>query len=487
MGVIDRGVEELVRRTGRYYVHAVVGLIGAAVVFVVVPVYSALLFPYIGATAQDYRRVVAAFALAMVPATAGLLLIALRSMKPVVRWTAGDHRDPAGAWAVAVASLPGLVVRVGLWYGAACLPPALHVATFLDFTVIGAALYVLFVLLLIIGLLVLGYLFVERALRPIVAEIAEHLPPDFEPRRPAPTLAVKMLVLLPAINLYTGVIVAAVSTNDLDVQGRLAVSLAAAILVTCTVSFGLTQMVRHSLLRRLGDLREALARVDAGDYGARLPFLAGDEMDEVGRSFNRMASGLQDARARIVTAGDAERRRLERDLHDGAQQRLVLAQLKLGMLKDERAEEVRTELRSALKELRELAHGIYPALLENEGLTGALSEAAKRMVVRTEVDSSLGRHPQSVEAAVYFCCLEGLQNAAKHAGENATVGMRLWEDDEALHFEIADDGAGFDGEPPAGSGGVQNMADRIGALGGRFSIRSRRGQGTTVSGVVPLQ
>jgi signal transduction histidine kinase len=319
-----------------------------------------------------------------------------------------------------------------------------------------------------------------------------------------------------------------VSTNSLGLELRVAVTAGAALLVSATISLGLTLMFRHSLLQRLADLRQIIRRVDSGDFAARVPYLAGDEMDEVGKSFNRMVAGLEEreglrehnveldsalqasledvrrqaeqlreSRARIVAAGDAERRRVERDLHDGAQQHLVLLRLKLGLARravdqDPAAaaatlDELRDDLDRALAELRDLAHGIYPALLENEGLPGALGEAVRRAAIPASFDcDGAGRYLPELEAAVYFCCLEALQNAAKHAGIGAAATVKLGERGGALAFEIADDGAGFDAAGAKASTGLQNMTDRIGALGGSLQIESAPGRGTIVAGKVPL-
>jgi signal transduction histidine kinase len=204
------------------------------------------------------------------------------------------------------------------------------------------------------------------------------------------------------------------------------------------------------------------------------------------------------SRARIVAAADAERRRMERDLHDGAQQRLVMISLKLGMAgnlieSDPAAalalhEELSQDASRAIEELRDLAHGIYPPLLESDGLTSALEDIADQspLPVAMECDGT-DRFPAAVEAAVYFCCLEALQNVAKHAGAGTRAVIQLSKDEDELHFAVSDDGSGFDISAPNGSAGMQNMTDRIGALGGTICVTSRPGAGTKVEGWVPVQ
>jgi signal transduction histidine kinase len=210
------------------------------------------------------------------------------------------------------------------------------------------------------------------------------------------------------------------------------------------------------------------------------------------------AEELQESRARIVAASDAARRQIERNLHDGAQQHLVALAVnvrlarKLAETDPEASLEILDQLgeglQGAVQELRALAHGIYPPLLADRGVEEALRSAAGRAVLATEVDAaSLARHSPEVEAAVYFCCLEALQNAGKHAGENATVKIHVWEETGALLFEVSDDGAGFESNGSKGKGaGFVNMGDRVGAMGGSLQVRSALGEGTSILGRIPL-
>ncbi|TDD96642.1 sensor histidine kinase [Jiangella asiatica] len=202
---------------------------------------------------------------------------------------------------------------------------------------------------------------------------------------------------------------------------------------------------------------------------------------------------LQASRARIVSAADASRRRIERDLHDGAQQHLVAMAVKLGLARravdgDVGAllDELRSDVQETLGELRDLAHGIYPPLLREHGLGEALRNAASRATVPTMVEVGTDRrYGADVEAAVYFCCLEALQNAAKHAGDGASVVLEVGEEAGALVFEVRDDGTGFDPATAAQSHGFVNMRDRLGAFGGVLTVTSSRGAGTVVRGRLP--
>jgi signal transduction histidine kinase len=206
---------------------------------------------------------------------------------------------------------------------------------------------------------------------------------------------------------------------------------------------------------------------------------------------------LQQSRARIVAAGDAERRKLERNLHDGAQQHLVALAVKLRLARDAveddprdaeaMIDELKKDVQDAIEELRSLAHGIFPPLLVSDGLGGALRAAAGRAALPTVAEvGGIDRYGADREAAVYFCVLEALQNAGKHAGAAATATVRVWEADGELRFAVTDDGVGFD-RGDAGSGhGFVNMADRLGAFGGTLDVRSAPGAGTTVAGALPL-
>lgn len=216
------------------------------------------------------------------------------------------------------------------------------------------------------------------------------------------------------------------------------------------------------------------------------------------QEMRRQAAELRASRSRIVAAADAERHRIERDLHDGAQASLIALALKLRLAREvaeddpERArvllEELDSDLERTTEELRDLAQGIYPPLLAERGLKAALTTAASRAPLPVRVDANaVGRYENAVEAAVYFCCLEALQNAGKHAGAGARATLRLSEESNALLFEFADDGSGFDPRVLGRGSGLANMADRLGAIGGRLRVESAPGAGTRVAGTIPVE
>jgi signal transduction histidine kinase len=210
----------------------------------------------------------------------------------------------------------------------------------------------------------------------------------------------------------------------------------------------------------------------------------------------RLIEELRASRQRLVAAQDEERRKLERNIHDGVQQQLVALAVKLKLadsLVDRdvaRAHEALTALQtdatSALEDLRDLARGIYPPLLADKGLAAALEAQARKAAVPTTVQADgIGRYDQGVESAVYFCSLEALNNIAKYAGAtSATVGLA--QTDGYLTFTVTDDGAGFDASATSYGTGLQGMADRLDAIGGELHVTSRPGQGTIVTGSVPV-
>jgi signal transduction histidine kinase len=203
---------------------------------------------------------------------------------------------------------------------------------------------------------------------------------------------------------------------------------------------------------------------------------------------------LRASRRRLVSAQDTERQRIERNLHDGAQQQLVALLIQLTVLDDaaddpaevrQLAGELRDGLHAALDDLRALARGIYPPLLADQGLEAAVRAQAARapLPVLVEADG-IGRYRRDAEATAYFCILEALQNVAKYArASSATVALSC--PDGHLEFTVTDDGDGFDTAQPAPGTGLQGMADRLAAAGGTFCIRSAPGLGTTISGILP--
>jgi signal transduction histidine kinase len=210
----------------------------------------------------------------------------------------------------------------------------------------------------------------------------------------------------------------------------------------------------------------------------------------------RLIEELRESRRRIVAVQDERARKLERNIHDGAQQQLVALSVKLRLAEQlssrdpEKTKEMLAQLQEeatdALENLRDLARGIYPPLLADGGLTPAIEAQIRKAAVAIDFESAgVGRYPQEVEGAVYFCVLEALQNIAKYA-EAKGARIRVAESNGELTFMVADDGVGFDPTEARGSG-LSNMRDRMEALGGQVELRSSMGSGTTVVGRVPVR
>jgi signal transduction histidine kinase len=205
---------------------------------------------------------------------------------------------------------------------------------------------------------------------------------------------------------------------------------------------------------------------------------------------------LRASRQRLVSAQDEERRRLERNLHDGAQQQLVALAVKLRLAEQLAEREpaktkemlagLQTETGDALENLRDLARGIYPPLLADKGLVAALESQARKAAIPTVIRADdVARYPQDVEATIYFCALEALNNASKYS-QASRAEVRLAQTDGHLRFEVADDGVGFDAAATGYGTGLRGMADRVDAVGGTLDVRSSPGGGTTVSGSIPV-
>ena len=206
----------------------------------------------------------------------------------------------------------------------------------------------------------------------------------------------------------------------------------------------------------------------------------------------RLVDDLHSSRQRLVTSEDDQRRALERDLHDGAQQSLVAIALTLRMATRQRdpsalsasATQAADQLQGAIAELRELARGLHPAILTDRGLGPALTSLAERCPVPVQVDNQVTRRlPGPVEGALYFVAAESLTNIAKHA-RASEVTLRLSDDGGSVSLEVRDDGIG--GADPGRGSGLLGLADRVAVVDGEFTVHSPVGRGTTTICVVPV-
>ena len=257
--------------------------------------------------------------------------------------------------------------------------------------------------------------------------------------------------------------------------------------VRASLEQGKLATVDYTLRTHLGEEREFEVRVaPAGP----------DEVVAVVRDttdLRRAMRDLTDSRARIVAAGDAERRRVERNLHDGAQQRLVTVALHLHLVKRRLetdptevpllVESAQTELALALEEIRELVRGLHPRLLSDRGLEPALAGLAERAVLPVEIaETPSARLPPAVEAAAYYLVAEALANAGKHS-RASLVCVRVSADGARTTVEVVDDGVG--GADPESGSGLRGLADRVAALGGELQVVSEPGNGTTLRAAIP--
>jgi signal transduction histidine kinase len=253
-------------------------------------------------------------------------------------------------------------------------------------------------------------------------------------------------------------------------------------------------------VRHQGELLGALSvKMPANDpMDANRAKLVGDLAAQAGLLLRnvRLVEDLRASRRRLVAAQDHERRRLERNIHDGAQQQLVALAVKARLARQltgrdparatEMLEQIEGETQAALEDLRDLARGIYPPLLADRGLVAAVEAQARKSPVPVEVRSdAVGRFDQEAEAAAYFSVLESLQNAAKYAdASRVTVDLRAG--DGQLVFEVRDDGRGFDPSATGYGTGLQGISDRLGALDGTLAVESSPGAGTRVTGRLPI-
>ena len=202
------------------------------------------------------------------------------------------------------------------------------------------------------------------------------------------------------------------------------------------------------------------------------------------------------SRARIAAAGVAERRRVERDLHDVVQQHLVAVIVSLQLARELAdsdlsaakavLDELSADAREALQSVRALAQQVYPSVLRDRGPADALRAVAAESGARVRVEASALPRDEDIDAALYVCCVELVRNVAEHAGDGARATVRLWEEDGDVRFEVSDDGAGFDTRTTSRNGGLTRVADTVGALGGTIDVESEPGRGTCVAGSVPV-
>lgn len=424
-----------------------------------------------------------------------------RISAPVNVWLRGSRDDAQtrAAWQ-RVLVIPRLWGRRGSIVGAIVilLPYAAYLTVEFDLSALAAVLAV--VAMLTVGMWAVAAfgLAFDLYLRPLRRDLARALRIAGElPSTTVSSLGTKLLLAVMLISLLTGASVAYAATvggGSLEQLGRY-------ILLTVVVTFSssgvLIVLLTRSMLAPVDDLLAATREVRSGDLSARVDVTTDDEIGVLATSFNDMLADLERAsdeirasRARIVAASDAERKRVERNIHDGAQQKLVALALQLRMLQDRatdpdvcaEAERAIVNLQDALDELRELARGLHPSVLSTDGLRPALEQLADTASVPVAIEGPTERFPEAIESTAYFVASEALANVTKHAHATSariTVAQR----DGRLTLEVADDGVG--GASVGSGSGLTGLTDRVEAIGGSFVVESPSTGGTTIRAELP--
>ncbi|CAM3569505.1 sensor histidine kinase [Smaragdicoccus niigatensis] len=319
------------------------------------------------------------------------------------------------------------------------------------------------------------------------------------------TLRSRLLLLIPTLSIGA----TATGAGFAQATGSgVTWSMVAVIIVTtafgCAVWTPIGFMFAHSMLTPLKDLQAATERIKRADYTQPVPETWGDELGAVATSINeamaglaerqRMAREVRESRARIVAASDASRKRIERNIHDGAQQRLVALALDARLLESQiptlsgadaaaGVRQLAEGLKEALAELRDLARGLHPAVLSTDGLAPALQQLATRAKIPVVITVPKERFPEQIETTAYFVSAEALANIAKYA-RATTATVTATRRDGHLSIEIVDDGVG--GASASNGSGLSGLADRVAAIGGRFTVDSPQSGGTRITADLPL-
>jgi signal transduction histidine kinase len=438
---IDRGLELVYQRLGwrlvfAYQAFAYTGIstLGAALIALFVRIDRLSLDETVGVVAAGLGSALAAG----VVSTWGVI----RGSRPLIAWLK-DGRERSGAEAAwrAALRLPRVTVAWNTGAMLAAMPLATGAATAIVPLDVKGAVFFAIGYLCAVGTVMMGGLYTAQlASRPIVADVARSL--EHRPSWPAGVpvglklrvATVPMVVASVGWGLAVGLQPGSGLGNGL---WPLLVAIAGALVFAVPVLV----LLAYSTLQPLDDLLRATERLKEGDFKTRVPELSADEYGVLARSFNEAMQGLAErerlagenrdlleevraSRARIVSASDAERRRVERNIHDGAQQQLVALAVKLRMLEERTADDedlraaiaqIGERLKSALDDLRELARGLHPSVLTTDGLAPALEQLASRASIPVDIDAPEERYDEAVESTAYFVVSEALANVAKYA------------------------------------------------------------------------
>lgn len=498
-------------RYGRRYPLLVIAFATGRGAIIAIPL--AMFFPmhlYAGNWGAYWRTVLVADAGLLVATLLGIA-VNRRLLRPLTAWCGGERTALLAAQVLRAAQRIPWTVTVSVFaFGVLTVvaPSTLVMLHEVDGLNAGnAAGLLLAALPVAVYIVVLGWFLLDLGLRPVVSEAVGYAVGEVPATR---GLRVSIAVKL-GIGLATATLIAAETIGlygeprGAGTRGAVRELLRAGVVSAVflvTIGLGMALIV----LGPVRDLIRGTRAVAADNLDVRIPVTSGDELGELAASFNAMVAGLREraglrdelraSQERIVASGNLARRKVERDLHDGAQQHLVLMRLKLGLLERQCVDpqladlvsDVATDLDRALHELRNLARGIYPSQLEAGGLAAALREVAVAAAIPVHIATgALRRYPPELEAGIYFCCLEALQNAAKHAGDDAEATVHIGERAGLIEFQVRDNGRGFDTSAPTRpTGGVQNIIDRVGALGGCVAVHSGPGKGTVITGSIPI-
>jgi|GEM_PF-2422246 len=489
-------VDRVRARLGPWYFHGLVLATGVLVAGVSTPYQNLTQIPFWTSGFDRWWYVGVFAALATISAPFAMMLILWRH-RAVTAYLRGREVDPVLVWRDCVTRLPATAAIVStLWSGFTIGVGLLYVGhreSFTGWTYVGA--YASEVLVTI-GVAAFYLMIFEVALLPVAREVAPHLPPDFAEHARA-TGRSRLVLLNTAITFTVGCQASGLSMGFSQDGRAWIVALVTLGLVSTYVGAQLG-LVSSSVTRPVGELSEALNTVASGGGSVRIPPTSGDEFDTVARSFNRMvdlmdhhAGELRQSRARLIEVADGTRRGIERDLHDGAQQNLALVSMQLGQLETvcaavpevlPQVRAIRTELSAVVGEMRRLAHGIYPASLEAEGLASALRAAARETDVMVILDVAVEtRWSHGVESAIYFCCWEVLDRAGQADHGDAAVRIALREEARVAVVVLALC-------PPLEEEHAADLTlflqDRLGAVGGTVAA-SREDDEVVFRGQVP--
>lgn len=464
---------------GSWYFLALVVATGFFVSWVSTPYQNLTQVPFWTGGFDEWRYIGVFALLATVSAPLVLALILYPRHAALAAYLRGREADPVEVWRDCVTRLPVTAAVVStVWSGFTIGVGMVYVGHHEHFGLTTYLAAYASEVLVTIGVAAFYLMIYELALRPVAREVAVQLPADFADRAVVP--AGRRLMLLNTAIIFTVGCQAAGLAMGFSQQGRPWVVALVTLGLVCTYVGAQLGLVASSVSRRVDELSDALNAVASGQGAVRIHPSSGDEFDAVGQSFNRMVDLLEDhaeelrrSRARLVEVADSTRRFIERDLHDGAQQNLALVSMQLGQLESgcrsvpevvDRVHAIRAELSQVVAEMRALAHGIYPASLEAEGLASALRAAARESQVMVSLDIGLSaRWPHAIETAVYFCCWEVLQRAGHAEPGEAAVRIALAEREHiaVIDLEVV---PALTGEHQADL--EQFLQDRLGAVGG---------------------